>query len=311
MSDLPGSILVTGANGQLGRRVLRQLAGAGPRPSLLALVRSRRAADSLADLREETGVRVEIVDYADAASITSAAADCEAAVHLVGILKQTRSNRYVDAHERASQALVATAQSTGLRRVVYLSILGSHPGSRNACLASKGRAEEILLEGPSLALVLRVPMVLGHGDPASAALRRQAEAGSVRLVRGGASREQPIAADDVVDAIVAGLTGEALPAAPLDLAGPESLTHRALVERAARVLGRTVTVRSLPLFAAKAFARVAERILADPPITPAMLGVLEHDDHIDPGPACQRLGISLTSLDETLRRAFAEGGSPE
>jgi len=38
-----------------------------------------------------------------------------------------------------------------------------------------------------------------------------------------------------------------------------------------------------------------------------MLGVLEHDDAIDQGPAARRLGIALTPLDETLRRALLEG----
>jgi hypothetical protein len=35
-----------------------------------------------------------------------------------------------------------------------------------------------------------------------------------------------------------------------------------------------------------------------------MLGVLERDDDIDPKPACRALGIELTPLDETLRRAL-------
>jgi hypothetical protein len=35
-----------------------------------------------------------------------------------------------------------------------------------------------------------------------------------------------------------------------------------------------------------------------------MLGVLEHDDAIDPFAAAETLGVSLTDLDETLRRAF-------
>jgi len=149
-----------------------------------------------------------------------------------------------------------------------------------------------------------VPMVLGPGDPASQALARQARSGSVRLVRGGATREQPIAADDLVRAIAAALFREDLPAGALDLAGPESLPHRDLVLRAARVLGTEVQVRSVPLAVAMAFAWLAERIAADPPITRAMLGVLEHDDDIDPTPVCRRLGIALTPLDETLRRAL-------
>jgi hypothetical protein len=38
-----------------------------------------------------------------------------------------------------------------------------------------------------------------------------------------------------------------------------------------------------------------------------MLGVLEHDDRIDPAPACARLGIRLAPLDATLRRCVGPG----
>ena len=38
-----------------------------------------------------------------------------------------------------------------------------------------------------------------------------------------------------------------------------------------------------------------------------MLGVLDHDDDIDPRPACARLGLALTPLDETLRRCVGPG----
>lgn len=299
MSDLPGPILVTGANGQLGRRLLRRLHAAS-RPCR-ALVRSQRAADSLADVCGETGTPVEIVDYRDAAGLTEAARGCDAAVHLVGILKETRANPYADAHERPSQALATAADAVGLRRVVALSILGSRPDSDNACLASKGRAEEILLAAKTPAVVIRVPMVLGEGDPASQALARQAGGGRVRLVRGGATREQPIAATDVVSAIVAALDAPDPGDSALDLAGPESLSHRELVERAARVLGTEVEFGSIPLPVARGFAWLASRLSADPPLTPAMLGVLEHDDDIDPAPACRALGIELTPLDEALR----------
>jgi NADH dehydrogenase len=302
----PAPILVTGANGQLGRRLVRRLGRGEPRRGVRAVVRSQRAADSLRDLAVP-GFEVRVVDYRDAAALGEAASGCDAAVHLVGILKETRANRYEDAHERPSRALAEAASKAGLRRIVCVSILGSRPESPNACLASKGRAEAILLAGAVPALILRVPMVLGPGDPASAALARQARGGRVRLIRGGATLEQPIAARDLVEAIVAGLFRDGVGAQALDLAGPESLTHRALVERAARVLATQVEVGSVPLPLVQAFAWVAERAMAEPPLTRAMLGVLEHDDAIDPAPACRRLGITLTPLDDTLREALVAG----
>lgn len=306
LAGLPAAapILVTGANGQLGRRLMRRLARMQPPRPSRALVRSERAAEAARSCGAQPDVR--IVDYADAAALAAAAAGCDAAVHLAGILKETRANRYEDAHERPARALADAAAKAGLRRIVSVSILGSRADSSNRALASKGRAEEILLAGAVPALILRVPMVLGPGDPASAALARQARGGKVALVRGGATKEQPIAADDVLEAITAALSLPEPLRAALDLAGPESLPHRDLVLRAARVLGTRVEVRSVPYALVAVFAWLAEKALADPPLTRAMLGVLEHDDAIDPGPAARRLGIALTPLDETLRRALLE-----
>ncbi|HEY5658519.1 MAG TPA: hypothetical protein VIY27_12095, partial [Myxococcota bacterium] len=185
-----------------------------------------------------------------------------------------------------------------------LSILGADSESPNACLASRGRADDLLLQGAVPALILRLPMVLGAGDAAAQALRHEAGAKRTSLVRGGASLEQPIGADDVASAILAGLVRPGLERLALDLAGPESLSHRELVERAAALLGSSVRVRSIPLFAARSFAALAELLLTDPPITRAMLDVLQHDDDLDTRHACQLLGIALTPLDEVLRRSL-------
>jgi uncharacterized protein YbjT (DUF2867 family) len=300
-------ILVTGANGRLGIALCRRLAEASPPRPVRALVRSERAAGVLRALPESVRPEVAIVDYADAGSLAARAAGCDAAVHLVGILKETRRNRYVDAHERPCEALAAAADRVGLRRVVALSILGASLTSENGCLASRARADAILLRAKTPAVVIRVPMVVGAGDPASAALARQARGPRARLVRGGASLDQPIAARDVVAALVAALDRPGLDASVLELAGPESLSHRALVVGAAKVLGTSVAIGSVPAPLLYAFAWVAERASAEPPITRAMLGVLERDDAIDPEPARAKLGIALTPLDDALRESLAGG----
>ena len=146
-------------------------------------------------------------------------------------------------------------------------------------------------------------MVLGEGDYASRALAKRARSAVGVQLRAG-SLEQPIYAGDVVDAMVAGLAltgGESL---ALDLAGPESLSRRALTMRAAEILGTRTRVLSLPLSLGMAFAWVLERVSANPPVSRAMLGVLDHDDRIDPEPALGRLGIALTPLNEALSRCL-------
>ena len=162
-------ILVTGANGKLGRRLLQALREKSPPIPVRALVRSMRAANSLSDLAASGGPQVRVVDYADANAMAQAAEGCSHAVHLVGILKETRHNRYATAHEATARALAAASDAASLRGILHTSIHGADENSPNPCLSSRGRSDAILLAARTPALILRVPMVLGAGDAASAA----------------------------------------------------------------------------------------------------------------------------------------------
>ena len=297
------TIVVTGANGHLGRRLLPELAR---QHSVRALVRSAVAAERLRELG--LGESVQIVDYLNEAQMEQALSGAWGVVHLVGIIKEPAPGAYRDAHEQTCEVLAAAARQVGIGRVVYLSILGSGPAARNACLASKGRAEEILLQSGVPTQVLRVPMVLGEGDYASRALGRRARQRLNVVLRGG-SLEQPIYAGDVVAAILGSLEVAEPALGALELAGPESLSRRALTRRAAAALGRSTTTLSLPLALGMVLAWCLERLAANPPVTRAMLGVLDHDDTIDPAPACASLGLELLGLDEMLTRCLQESAA--
>ncbi|NJN51174.1 MAG: hypothetical protein HC809_04725 [Gammaproteobacteria bacterium] len=264
-------------------------------------MRSAAAAETIA--REQPGIDTDIVDYTSAAVMQRALADCAAVVHLVGILKETAGNRYVDAHEATCEALATAARANQLERIVYVSILGSDAASNNPCLASKGRAEDILVAGATATVVLQVPMVLGENDFASRALMARARARFAVTLR-GASREQPIYAGDVIDAIVAALEPR-VPPGTLRLAGPESVSRTELTRRAGRILNTSPQVVSLPVGLGLAAARLFEWISTNPPVTRAMLDVLDHDDDIDPRAASTALGIELTPLDTMLSKIGA------
>lgn len=297
-------VLISGANGHIGRRLIDRLVA---EHRVSALVRSPAAREALLAECAEENLDVAVVDYQDRAAVGRAAVGCTTLVHLVGILKETPGSRYADAHEGASAALIDVARTHGFERIVYLSILGARPAARNACLASKGRAERLLLASGIPTTILRVPMVLGEGDRAARALARSA-AGRFAVLLRGDSREQPIYVGDVVAAIVAALA-RTNGNAEFDLAGPESVSRRELLARAADVCGqarpRCVSLPVAPVLAiADIVEAVARRLRRNPPVTRAMLEVLDHDDRIDPAGAAATLGIRLTGLDDTLRRCL-------
>ena len=298
--------LVTGANGNLGRRFIATVLGS-TQDRIRAVVRSDRAAKQLAaiELTTEQNARLDmaVLDYTDQPALLEAAQGCTRALHLVGILKATKSATYAEAHEASAGVMAKVCDETSVEHLTYLSILGSSAASSNACLASKGRAEEILLSATTPTCVLRVPMVLGEGDYASGALlRRAAQARSFAFRP--ASLEQPIYAGDVITAV--GQAATLKYAGGLDLAGAESLSRRELLQRAAQSMGQTTSVVGLPIALGYAMAAVMQTLLANPPLTTAMLGVLDHDDAIDPAPALQALQMpALCSVDTTLTKLLA------
>lgn len=295
-------VLITGANGHLGRRLINALPQSD---GVTALVRSERARRVLLQhVDDKRPVTVTVADPADPIDVAAAASGCECVVHLIGTIKQTRHNRFIDAHDRPAEALTAAVSSSTVKHIVTVSILGASSTSSSECLRSRARTENILTSGTVPVSVIRVPMVLGEGDRASGALRKRARAKRVTVFRAD-SLEQPIYAGDIVAAIDHALRFDAPKNQVFDLAGPQSLSRRELIERAAALLQRQPTVRSLPLGFGLALAGVFELVLSNPPITRDMLKVLDHDDAIDPSAAAAALGISLTSLDEMLRRCIS------
>jgi uncharacterized protein YbjT (DUF2867 family) len=295
------SWMITGANGNLGKRLIGELLQ-DPANRVVAVVRSERAQQAIERLsfaaQQSERLSIVILDYADVAALHQVALLCNKAVHLVGILKQTKQASFHQAHEESTGALLEALKDTPVDHLTYLSIVGSSPDSDNACLASKGRAEKLCLDAALPACVIRVPMVLGEGDYASFALQKRA-CQSLAFTFRADSLEQPIYAGDVVAAIIA--AGKKTVNGSLDLGGAEVLTRRALTQRAGAVLGCNPRLVSLPISLGLMLASVMERVLPNPPVTAAMLDVLDHDDSIDPQAAMQALGLSeLTSLDATL-----------
>lgn len=291
-------VVITGANGHIGRRLIRRLNEESPETEIVALVRSVRAASTIE--RENLRAAVHIVDYGDAPGLRKAVGQCDVIVHLVGIIKASRGNTYEQAHESACRALVSA--DLGASHLVCLGVVGTHPDSGNACFRSRARAEEILMGSDIPASVLRVPMVLGPDDYATWSLGRNGSKKIVFTFR-GTSLEQPIYSEDVTTAVLAAM--KLSPAhRVLELAGPESLSRSSLIKRAGRILGHNPCVASLPVSLGYLVAGILEVLVPNPPVTVAMLGVLDHDDAVDVKACCELLGLELTTLDETLAKVL-------
>ncbi len=278
-------ILVTGANGNLSKKFILSKGKVG----VCALVRSEKAKDDLMSFIKANDIQeVQIVkcDYLDEQVIKELAKSCSYLLHLVGIIRENKDNRFNVVHKQTTKVLMEAIKGSGIKKCCYISILGAKEDSTNTCFSSRGFAEKLFLDSYIPSLVLQVPMVLGEGDYASEALKKNALS-RINFTFRKLSLEHHS------------------PSGIKTLAGPTSLTRERLIEKTAKQLGVKVKVFSLPLFLGYTLAKICEMLVSKPPITQAMLGVLDHDDDIDPLPSSKELGINLTTLDEMLEATMS------
>jgi NADH dehydrogenase len=290
-------IAVTGANGAVGRAVLRN---ARISDQLTALVRSEQAARAI----EGLCARVGVVAYAELGSLERAFERIDAVVHLPGILVERRDASHEDANVQTTRAALAAAKVAGVRKFVLVSAHGANPGARNRYYRTKGRAERLVRDSGLPFTILRAPLVLGPGTEGARALVAQTARPTVWLVGGGVTRHRPLDVDDLARAALAAARDlERARGAVLELAGPNELRYRDLVAHAAALHGREIRVRAIPAGPLRAALRVRRRLLG-PGFDADALDVLLDDTRVDPSAALSALGIALTPLAETLRRSL-------
>lgn len=289
-------IAIVGANSAVGMALLAQVADRDAFDAV-ALVRRQAALDGLP---QSPRIASRVVDYRRSDSLTEAFAGAGAVVHLAGILFESRTSDYRSGNVEVTRAVVEAAHAAAAGHVVFVSSLGADPRSRNGYFRSKGEAEGIVADSGLGATIIRTPLLLGPGTAGGRALLAAASAPSTRVLGGGAHRLRPLDVDDLCRAILGSCERPAPGVRTCDLVGPETLTHRELIERTASRLGREVPVRSTPVRLARLAAGLAGFVRKGG-LTPAVIDVITSDETVD-GNADGELGVSLTPLSDTLAK---------
>ena len=285
-----------GANSAVGTALLAQVA----RRDAIDAVAAVRRPDALDGLPRSLRIMPRVVDYGRSDSLVDAFAGAGAVAHLAGILFESRTSDYRSGNVEVTRAVVEAAQAAAVGHVVFVSSLGADPRSSNGYFRSKGEAERIVADSGLDATIIRTPLLLGPGTAGGRALRAAASGPSARILGGGAHRLRPLDVDDLCRAILGCCEQSPTGVRTCELVGPTTLTHRELIERAARCLGRELVFRSTPVWLARLGAGLAGLVRTGG-LTPAVVDVITSDEAVDRN-ADGDLGVRLTPLSDTLAK---------
>jgi uncharacterized protein YbjT (DUF2867 family) len=287
-------LVVTGANGSVGKSLLAH-ARARADIDVVAVVRSERAA---AALPAGTGVEVRIVAADNADDLARAMSGASSLVHLSGILIESRTASYEQANVAATKTAVEACRRAGVPHIVLISALGADVRASNRYRRSKGEGERVV-EGSGLAAtIIRTPILLGQETAGAAALVRSVTGGKVSLLGGGRYTMRPLDIDDLSDAILSACQRQKAGVHIHELAGPEPISYRDLVERLAGMMGRQVSYGSVPIWVARLGAAINSRMKGGG-VTPTVIDVITTSETVTHN-ADGALGVTLTPLSKTL-----------
>ena len=219
-------VLVTGATGYIGGRLVPRLLAAGYRVRCLA--REPRKLDNRPWARD---ARVEIVagDTGDTESLRRALDGCGAAYYLVHSMLAAGA-AYAE-HDRAMATLFAkAAEQAGLERILYLGGLGEMGSGLSEHLASRREVEHVLASGRTPVTVFRAAMIIGSGSASFEILRYLVERLPVMVTPRWVTTEcQPVAVQNVVQYLVDALAVPETVGRTLDIGGPDVVSYRELM----------------------------------------------------------------------------------
>jgi uncharacterized protein YbjT (DUF2867 family) len=219
-------ILVTGATGYVGGRLVPKLLEAGYRVRALG-----RSIAKLKGRPWSTHPLVELAagDVLDKESLLKALSGCWAAYYLVHSMNADPKG-YTETDRRGAETMVEAASQSELTRIIYLGGLGGQDVDQlSDHLRSRHEVARILQAGPVPTTFLRAAMILGTGSASFELLRYLADRLPVLLAPKWLNTPvQPIGIRNVLNYLQGCLEHDEVLGQVFDIGGPEVVTYRQL-----------------------------------------------------------------------------------
>lgn len=236
-------VLVTGATGYIGGRLVPRLVAEGHTVVCLA-----RSAQRLAG-RFPPSVRIVEGDVNDASVLAGALQRCDVAYYLVHSMGSTKA--FEDLDRAAAEGFGAAARAAGTKSIVYLGGLGKESDSLSAHLQSRHEVGDVLRASGVPTIEFRAAQIVGSGSVSFEMMRYLTERLPVMIApRWVLTRCQPIGVRDVLAYLIGALT---LPPGNrvYEIGGADVLTYREMMLRYARLRGLKRRIVVVPLFTPK------------------------------------------------------------
>jgi uncharacterized protein YbjT (DUF2867 family) len=223
-------VLLTGATGYIGGRLLDALENANVRVRCLA-----RRPEFLKS-RVSAGIEVVKGDCLDQASLLSALAGVHTSYYLVHSMGS--SGKFEEEDRRAARNFATASRQQGVRRIIYLGGLGANEQPLSPHLRSRQEVADMLRSSEIPTIEFRASIVIGSGSLSFEMIRALVQRLPVMICpRWVNVKAQPIAVEDVIAYLTAALELPGEQSSTFEIGGSDQVSYGDIMQEYARQCG--------------------------------------------------------------------------
>ena len=288
-------VLVTGATGFLGRRVVTELQEHRHRVRCLVHTPGRERVFA------PRSVDIHYGNILDPDTLPAAFYDVEAVVHLVSIIRRRKNQTYDQVNRQGSANVAAAARGSGAKHFVLVSALGAAEDRAYPYLYSKWQGEQEVVNSGLSHTIIRPSIIFGTGDEFLNNI-----AGLVRVcplvpvVGSGRNRLQPIAVEDMARCVALAVDREDLKGKTIEVGGPKQVSYNEIVSIVARALGKRRLQFHVPVWLMYVVATAVQRIVPRAPVTTDQIRMLAIRNVAEPDVVEKTFGFTPRVLEGNI-----------
>ncbi len=248
-------VTIYGGSGFVGRYVARRMAKEGWR----VRVAVRRPNEALFVKPYGVVGQVEpiLCNIRNDASVKAAMQGADAVVNCVGILNRSGKNTFDAVQAEGAGRVAKIAAELGVAQLVHISAIGADAEAASLYARSKAAGEAAVLKAFPRAVILRPSVIFGNEDGFFNRFAGMSRMGPILPVVGANTKFQPVYVDDVAQAAVKGVLGQAAPGV-YELGGPDVASFHDLMKEMLVVIHRRRLVLNTPFWVAAIIGRLCD-----------------------------------------------------
>ena len=303
-------IAIFGAGGFLGKHLMRELTKLDYRVKVAT--RNPYLKGYLKPLGSPGQIELFKTNIFDQESVKQVLKNCDLAINLVGILYETRKQKFNQIHSQFPHLLSNLCNELGTKNLIHVSALGVRERHTSQYMQSKLQGEKNIQDNFKPSVILRPSVVFGPADKFFEKFASIAQFSPfLPLIGGGKTKFAPIYVGDVAKAIVKSLELNNSQTKIYELGGPEDYSFKELMEILLAEIKKKRFLISIPWSFAK-FQSYFLQMLPNPLLTPDQVELLKYSNVVSGDyPTLKDLGVSGTPIHNILPKyiyRFRTGG---